>query len=141
MSKRDAPRELYDTLGRMGLLEYGSDIPTELVHEVIGIEMPTHGTKAQFDALSLCEISAIDYCRNILLGQGKYLAGTRHGYSIPLPSDNKTYIDRYVDSASKKLNRAQKLNRNTPTESNPHHDQIQARINFRSEGGRRAPGG
>jgi len=140
MSKRSEFGSLYDSLNEMGLLDYGSNIPSALVHELLDITVPMRATKAEFDALSLQEMSAIDYCRNILLGQGKYLAGTRAGYTIPMPSDNKVYIDRYVDSASKKLNRAQKLNRNTPEESNPHRAQTDARIHFRKNGRRGAPG-
>jgi hypothetical protein len=131
MSKRDASRELYAALQEQGLLEYGSTIETWQVHHLLGIEMPTVGTKAVFDRIAVQELAAVDYVRNILLGQGKYLMGTSTGYRVLLPSENKGQIDSYIESADRKLSRALKLSRNTPADPAFSPDQVEARIHMK----------
>lgn len=128
MSKRDAHKGLFDTLSDQGLLEYGSVIPRELVHDVLGIEVPTYAAKAVYDRLAMLELSAVDYCRNVLLGQGKYLMGTSSGYRVLLPSENSLQIDAYISSADRKLSRALKLSRSSPQRTTSQPDQTEARI-------------
>ena len=134
MARRDVQRELYAELDARGLLEYGSVIESSVVHAALGIEMPTMASKSEFDRLALIELSAIDYVRNILLGQGKYLTGTDAGYRILLPSENSAQVEQYISSADKKLNRALKLFRNSPTESSSLPDQTEARILMKRAG-------
>ena len=127
-------KELLHTLKERGLLEYGSVIPSELVRECIGIEYPEYGTKQEFDEVALRELSAIDYVRNALLSEGKYLASTNGNYRVLLPSENKQQIDAYVSQADRKLRRALKLSRNTPAiDDNANHDQGHARIVMKRE--------
>lgn len=134
MAKRDLQRELYAELDARGLLEYGSVIPSSVVHAALGIEMPTVASKSEFDKLALLELSAIDYVRNILLGQGKYLTGTDAGYRILLPSENAAQVEQYISSADKKLNRALKLFRNSPSAGGCLPDQTEARILMKRAG-------
>lgn len=135
-SKRERQRDIFDALHSRGLFEFGAVITTETVHEIMGVEMPDVAPKSVYDRIAMMELQAIDYCRNILLGQGKYLAGTPSGYRVLLPSENKTQIDAYIESADRKLARALKLSRNTPTES-LQPDQTEARIMMRRNGVRR----
>ena len=135
-NKRGSMRGLMSELTRHGLTEYGAFIPKDLVHEILEIEIPDIGTKNEFDQLALYELAAIDYCRNILLGQGKYLLGTNSGYRILLPSENKKQVDSYISSADKKLSRALKLSRNSPVESGT-NDQTEARIMMKRNDSRR----
>lgn len=137
MSKRDAHKELYQTLHDMGLLEYGEVIETRLVHEILGIEMPEVGTKAEFDQIALAELAAVDYVRNILLGQGKYITSTKSGYRILLPSENAKQIELYMQSADGKLSRALKLSRSSPAADAKTADQTAARIMLKKHGMRR----
>lgn len=140
MSNRETHRDLYDYLKAEGLLEYGSVIPSSLVHDLLGLEVPAIGTKAQFDRLSLIELAAMDYVRNMLLNRGKYLTGTPSGYRILLPSENAAQVEQYISSADKKLNRALKLCRNTPRSADEMPDQIEARILMKQSGApRRLP--
>ena len=140
MSNRETHRDLYDYLKAEGLLEYGSVIPSSLVHDLLGLEVPAIGTKAQFDRLSLIELAAMDYVRNMLLNSGKYLTGTPSGYRILLPSENAAQVEQYISSADKKLNRALKLCRNTPRSADEMPDQIEARILMKQSGApRRLP--
>lgn len=134
-SKRDTARGLLEGITERGLTEYGSDIPRELVHDLLGIETPEYASKATFDGLAMIELSAIDYCRNVLLGHGKYLSGTRTGYRVLLPSENKGQIDAYMSSADRKLARAMKLSRNTAVDAVT-HDQTEARIMLKRTGAR-----
>lgn len=134
MSKRDLMRGLLAGLGERGLLEYGSVIHTPLVHELLEIEVPVSAAKAVYDRLAMIELSAIDYCRNVLLGQGKYLMGTASGYRILLPSENKAQIDAYMSSADRKLSRALKLSRNSPSGADVQPDQTEARILMKRNG-------
>ena len=135
-SKRDAMRGLLDELTAQGLTEYGSIIETSLVHSALGIVQPHTASKAVFDRLAMIELAAIDYCRNVLLGQGKYLQGTPSGYRVLLPSENKVQIDAYMGSADRKLSRALKLSRNTPGQIDAKTDQTEARIMMKRSGAR-----
>ena len=133
MAKAD---DLLQHLKTLGLLQYGAVIEREVVHDFLGITMPALGTRAEFDAVSLAELSATGAVRDALLREGKYLAATRTGYRVLLPSENKAQIDAYMASARRKLNRAQKLNRTTPVAHNHQADQTEARILMQQEGSR-----
>ncbi len=128
MSNRETYKDFYAALNEMDLLEYGAVIPTPTVHELLEIEMPASAPKKVFDQLTLFELAAIDYVRNILLGQGKYLTGTSTGYRVLLPSENAAQVDLYMEAADRKLSRALKLSRNTPQEAKRMPDQTEARI-------------
>lgn len=121
-------KDLMQTLRHKHMTEYGSFIPLELVHKVLDVEMPESGAKSVFDRIALVEMAAIDYCRNILLGEGKYIRQVKNGYRILLPSENAGQIQSYMESADKKLKRALKLNRNSPGVSSVSPDQTEARI-------------
>lgn len=125
--KPNPHRALFDALDAQGLLEYGSFIPGELVREVLGLEMPALGTKAQFDAISLSELGAIDGVREILLNLGKYIAGSSDGYRILTPGENSLQIDRYLSHAQNKIRRARKLERTSPAMTNGRPSQHAAR--------------
>lgn len=133
MAKAD---DLLQHLKTLGLLQYGAVIEREVVHDFLGITMPALGTRAEFDAVSLAELSATGAVRDALLREGKYLAATRTGYRVLLPSENKAQIAAYMASARRKLNRAQKLNRTTPVAHNHQADQTEARILMQQEGSR-----
>lgn len=141
MSKRSDHKDFYSTLNDMNLLEYGAVIETRLVHELLGIEMPSTAPKRVYDQLALTELAAIDYVRNMLLGHGKYITGTTGGYRILLPSENAAQIDLYMESADRKLSRALKLSRNTPQEAKQGVDQTEARILMKRHGIRRGDPG
>lgn len=127
-------KELLAELGRRGLLEYGSHIPGDLVREILCIEYPEYGTKQDFDEVALTELSAIDYVRNALLNDGKYLGTDRGDYRVLLPSENKRQIDAYVAQADRKLRRAIRLSRNTPAFADAINDhQNNARIVMKRE--------
>ena len=137
MSQREKMRCLMNGLVDQGLTEYGSVIPMSLVHEYLGITVPDVATREEFNRISLLELAAIDYCRNILLGEGKYLSGTASGYRILLPSENQAQIANYMTSADRKLSRALKLNRNMPKMDSFQPSQIEARILLKRDGMRR----
>ena len=107
--------ELFTLLEDKGLLDYGSVIRGDMIRKELEIELPTIGTKQDFSNAALAELKAVDYVRNILLGQGKYLASTSDSYRILLPSENAVQIEKYINSAMGKLKRSQKLSRNTPS--------------------------
>lgn len=126
-------KELFHGLKSAGLLDYGTHIPGEAVRELLGLDMPKFGTKEQFDAVALKELSAIDYVRGLLLNEGKYLAGCRGGYRVLLPSENKAQVEAYMQQADRKLRRAQRLSRTMPTTNMAQNDQTQARIMLKRE--------
>lgn len=137
MSNRETYKDFYSVLNEMNLLDYGAIIPTSTVHELLGIEMPSSAPKRVYDQLALFELAAIDYVRNILLGQGKYLTGTSTGYRVLLPSENAEQVELYMEAADRKLSRALKLSRNTPQEAKRMPDQTEARILMKRSGIRR----
>ena len=70
-----------------------------------------------------------------MLGEGKYIASNQGDYRILLPSENMRQIESYMAQADKKLRRAQKLSRNTPSTDQRDHrsDNIDARITMKRE--------
>ena len=84
------------------------------IRALLGLEYPEVGTKKQFDALALTELSAINYIRDRLLSEGKYLVGIRGDYRVLLPSENASQAEALMDSADRKMRRARKLLSNTP---------------------------
>ena len=132
-------KPLYEALKARGLLEFGSVIMADTVREILGIEYPEFGTKKEFDELTLIELGAIDYVRNLLLNEGKYLAGHQGDYRILLPSENKRQVEAYMAQADRKMNRALKLSSNTPATDDaysPHAD-IDVRIAMKRTSARR----
>lgn len=106
-------KELLDWMRRNNLDDYGSIIMGEDVRRVLGITMPEVGTRRDFDAVAMDELSGVDYCRNALLGEGKYLSMIKGNYRILLPSENAAQVESYMRSAENKLKRGLKLHRNT----------------------------
>ena len=137
-SKRERLRDVFDALDGESLFDFGAVIDRTIVHELLGLEMPEVAPKATYDRIAMVELQAMDYCRNILLGQGKYLAGVPAGYRVLLPHENKIQVDSYMESADRKLDRALKLSRNSPGAS-PMPDQTEARIMMRRKGYRSGP--
>lgn len=107
-------KDLMAHLRAAGQLEYGSVVMGAHIRALLGIEYPEVGTKKQFDALALAELSAINYVRDHLLSEGKYLIGFRGDYRVLLPSENARQAELLMDSADRKTRRARKLLRNTP---------------------------
>lgn len=124
-------KELFTALVNNGLVDYGSEFPASFVHEVLGLEFPETAPKRVFDELALKELGAIDYVRNILLGQGKYLEAKGAMYRICLPSENRAYVERYMKSADKKLKRASRLSRSTPQTDTAAPSQEDVRMHFK----------
>ena len=123
------------------LLEYGAVISGSRVREVIEIKLPERGTRSEFSQLALTELAAVDYVRNILLGQGKYFSSMKGDYRVLLPSENARQITLYMSSADKKLKRALKLSRNTPpvdTDPTGAANQTEARIMMKRSNIKRA---
>jgi hypothetical protein len=115
LSRAEDGKCLLEWLREHKLDEYGSVIRAASVQEVLGIVVPERADKRTFDQLALKELSAVDYVRNILLGEGKYLAQHQGDYRILLPSENARQVELYLSSADGKLRRAMKLLRNTPS--------------------------
>lgn len=134
MAKRDKFRDLYSALDEMGMFEFGSVIDRADIYSLLDMEMPAVASKEVFDRLSMLELSAVDYCRNVLLGHGKYLAGVPSGYRVLLPSENRAQVDAYMYSADRKLLRALKLSRNMPMGGSAAPDQTEARIMMKRKG-------
>ncbi len=127
------------TLDKSGLLEYGAVIPAGYVRETLGIVYPDVATKREFDSIALCELSAVDYVRNVLLGRGMYLTYNNGSYRILLPSENAKQVELYISSADKKLSRALKLSKNSPklADHAGNTDQINTRIVMKQQSLRR----
>ena len=107
-------KDILSHLRAAGQLEYGSVVLGSHIRALLGIEYPEFGTKKQFDALALAELSAINYVRDHLLNEGNYLVGFRGDYRVLLPSENARQAELLMDSADRKTRRARKLLRNTP---------------------------
>ena len=134
-------KALLETLVALELTCFGAHIPAQVVRDALRIVFPATGTKAQFDKLALAELSGIDYVRNHLLNEGKYLRAATEGYRILLPSENIGQVETYMSNADQKLRRAMKLLRNTPKEHAPtNSNHIASRIAIKRDSARHIPG-
>lgn len=113
--------DVLHTLNEQGLLEYGAQFSADYFRDLCGIVEPITGTKKQFDAVSLAELSAIDFLRNVLLEKGRYIKKDGDNYRVLLPSENAKQSDLMRTSARKKLNKAKKLEENTPQDAIKKH--------------------
>lgn len=109
-------KDLLSFMRENGLDKYGDVISAEIVRITIGLEYPEIATQQEFNALALAELGAVDYVRNALLNEGKYFKAEGSAYRILLPSENAAQISAYMASAEKKLKRAIKLDKNTPSQ-------------------------
>lgn len=75
-------KALLETLVALELTVFGAHIPGQVVRDALQITFPEVGTKAEFDKLALAELSGIDYVRNHLLNEGKYLRAATEGYRL-----------------------------------------------------------
>ena len=118
--------DLFQYMRTRGLTEYGSIILVSDVQSVLGIVIPEMGPKHIFDELALIELGAVDYVKNLLLGEGKAFIRHKDAYRILLPSENADFIKRYMNAADRKIKRALKLSRNSPvTDAKPHDLTVQ----------------
>lgn len=105
-----------------GFDEYGGVVLRAELLEFAGIEIPEVGTKKDFDKAALAEVEIVQYLRNILLREGKYLKQDGDFYRILLPSQNAQQVESYMRTADKKLRRATLLLKNTPSDHQPADD-------------------
>lgn len=128
MSEQAKTTDLLRAIKEKGLDAYGSTIPADWVREVLGIQMPEVGTKRDFDAVAIAELSAIDRVRTALLDQGKYLGMRDGNYRILLPSENARQVELYMQQADKKLRRGLRLSRNSPQQPSAQPSNIETRL-------------
>lgn len=107
-------RDFFAALRAKKMTDYGAEIPRTFLLETLGIEEPQIATREEWQRLELQEMAVVDYVRNLLIDQGKYLERTRSGYRIALPSENMAQVDAYMSAADKKIRRGQRLLRATP---------------------------
>lgn len=126
-------KEFYAWFVENGYSAYGAEVPVETVQAFLGIEYPETASKKIYDTLTLIELGYVDYVRNMLLNDGKYLTNSRGVYRVLLPSENAAQVERYVSGASKRLNRALKLSKNTPDEYKRPNDDTAVRIELKKK--------
>lgn len=106
--------ETMTLLRESGFFEHGEVITGKELREAFGIEEIEYpAMKSEIDSQALKELNAVDYMRNMLLNEGKYLKGMRDSYRVLLPSENAAQVLSYMNSANNKLKRGLKLNKNT----------------------------
>lgn len=128
MSSTVANQDFFAWFVEQGHSAYGAEVDEDTVRAFLGLVYPPMASKKTYDALVLRELNYIDYVRNQLLNDGKYLTNSRGVYRILLPSENAAQVDRYISGANKRLNRALKLSRNTPVEHKKTRDDTEARV-------------
>lgn len=132
-------KDLLRHLRHAGKIEYGTVVLASEVRSVLGLDYPEIASKQTFDRLALQELAAVDYVRNVLLGEGMYFGQSQGDYRIFLPSENAKQIRRYTENADAKLKRALKLWRNAPGmdgpgSGGPGTDSLGARMLLKREG-------
>jgi hypothetical protein len=108
--------KLWSILREQDRTHYGDRFPISLVHSALGILVPKVGSRRDFERIALIELAAIDYVKNRLVDEGKWLTRQGSEYYIPLPSENAHFIDNMLASAQRKLKRARRLRSNTQAE-------------------------
>ncbi len=107
----------FKQLKEAGFLEYGAVMESMLFREVFGVEEITYpAERRDIEKQVLEELTCIDYVRNKLLNEGKYIKRDGDIYRVLLPSENAGQVLSYMNSADNKLKKGIKLNTNTPTE-------------------------
>jgi hypothetical protein len=134
MADRESHRNFMDHMRDMGWDEYGATFTKRDLYDFLGLEVPQFGTQHQFTQIALIEVAVIDYCRDILLGEGKYLTQTGGSYRVLLPHENVAQVEKYMSAADRKLGRALKLSRNSPKQAGDSPSQTQARIMMKQFG-------
>lgn len=127
-------KELLSHMRAAGHTEYGAVITGDEVRSVLGIDLPATGSLRTFQRLQLLELNAVDYVRNVLLGEGKYLGQEKGDYRVYLPSDTEKVVRQYMEHADNKLRRGLKLWRNAPKTDQPAEtDNLAARMLLKRE--------
>jgi hypothetical protein len=137
MSDQEKANELLRAMKERGLDAYGSIIPGDWVREVLGIQVPELGTKRDFDAAAIAELSVVDRVRTALLDQGKYLGMREGDYRILLPSENARQVELYMQQADKKLRRGLRLSRSSPQEASAQQSNVETRMAMKQQSIRR----
>ncbi|MCE5180559.1 MAG: hypothetical protein LLG15_02035 [Betaproteobacteria bacterium] len=106
---------LLDWMRACGRDDYGSFITADEVRAVLGIEVPKIGTLADFKKAMLLELAAVSDARQVLIEEGKYLKQDRGDYRILLPGENAKQASEMILKADRRIVKAQKLIRATPT--------------------------
>lgn len=118
-------------------LGYGDSIPEFAIMQIAGIKDPTNAemrtmsvaeARTRFRDNALALLSITDRLRDELLNQGKYFRKSGGIYEVVLPSENIQYVEKYRKSATRKLQRAEKLLQTTPVQHVPAKSNIAARI-------------
>ena len=126
-------KEFYAWYVENGYTAYGAEVPVSVVQAFLKLDYPETACKKVYDELTLIELGYIDYIRNLLLNEGKYLTNSRGVYRVLLPSENAAQVDRYMSGANKRLNRALKLSKNTPAEYKKPNDNTAVRIELKKK--------
>lgn len=126
-------KDIIQRLRDYNMTEYGSVIPGDFIRDLADIKYPEVGTKDEFDSLALKELGAVDYVRNCLLNEGKYLKAHRDDYRILSPAENSGQVEAYMRSADQKLRRAIKLSKNTPVIADAEPKNHTARLMMKRE--------
>lgn len=124
---------LLEAIRSEGLDAYGSIIEAEWVRKKLGIVIPSVGTKREFDAAAIAELSAVDRVRQVLLNEGKYLGMRDGNYRIFLPSENARQVEAYMQQADKKLKRGLKLSKSTPVDASHPVSDLNVRLIMKQE--------
>ena len=133
MSNSANNKDFYAWFVGNGYAAYGAEVGEDVVRSFLGLEYPEMANKKVYDTLTLIELGYIDYVRNMLLNEGKYLTNSRGVYRVLLPSENAAQVERYVSGANKRLNRALKLSKNTPMAYKKPNDDTEVRIELKKK--------
>jgi len=127
-------RDVIEKMREYGWLDFGAVTPAQRIRAMFGIKYPEVASKEEFDKLALEELGCVDFVRNQLLNEGKYLKHENGHYRVLLPSENEEQVRRYMENADSKLKRGIKLARNTPSNvyQNRHADTIRMEMKRQS---------
>lgn len=110
-------KEVINKLNDLDIFKYGAVITQDEIYKTFDLEPPEKATYKEWEKFSLEELKVTGAIRDFLLDHGKYLKKDGSTYRILLPSENKKQYDEMLDQARRKSNRADKLIRNTQSET------------------------
>lgn len=133
MSKSVDKQVILDALRARGLLDYGAVIERSVIHSLVGLveippDMPWVAAKPIAEQNKLTEMNVMYWVRDKVLEEGKNLHQDGGIWRVDLPSENAAACERFQKKASRAINRANKLARNTPAGDYQAPDESAARM-------------
>ena len=128
--------DIFDALLENGVFNYGETIETEHLLEYFGASvrtdeelecLPIDQLRMALETDRLVIVNIANNVRHRLLNRGRYLQQQKRIFRVALPSENRRFIQDYLDAGARKTKRAQLLLENSPIDPSAEKDNGKSR--------------